>query len=70
MITLTFDLTAFIVGVVLGMIIGGFVVFFEEMRDGGAWSKGFNDGFDLKCNLRDVKNILTKLKEDRNHDVK
>ncbi len=64
MVTWTFDLAAFIVGVILGMFIGAFVVLFEEMRDGGAWSKGFSDGFDLKCKLEDAKNVLMKVKED------
>ena len=35
-----------------------------EMRDGGAWSKGFSEGFDLKCKLEDAKDVLLKVKED------
>lgn len=64
MVTWTFDLTAFIVGVILGIFIGSLAVLFGEMRDGSAWSKGFSDGFDLKCNLRDAKEVLLKIKED------
>lgn len=63
MVTWTFDLTAFIVGVILGIFIGAFVVLFVEMRDGGAWTKGFSDGFDLKCKLEDAKNVLLRVKE-------
>lgn len=68
MVTWTFDLVALIIGVILGIFIGAFVVLFVEMKDGGAWDKGFSDGFDLKCKLEDAKNVLTKIKEDGNHD--
>lgn len=64
MVTWTFDLRALIIGFVLGMLAGAFITLYEEMRDGGAWGKGFSDGFDLKCNLRDAKEIFLKIKED------
>ena len=64
MVTWTFDLLALLVGIVIGMLVGVFITIYVEMRDGGSWSKGFSDGFDLKCNLRDLKDILKKAKED------
>ena len=64
MVTWTFDLITLFVGIVVGIIIGALVVLLTEMRDGGSWSNGFSDGFDLKCNLRDLKEILQKAKED------
>lgn len=65
MVTWTFDLLALLVGIIIGIVIGGLGFTLIEMRDGGSWSKGFNDGFDLKCNLRDLKEILQKTKEER-----
>lgn len=70
MITWTFDLRALIIGFVLGMFAGAFVVLFVGMRDGGAWDKGFSAGVDLRYRLEDAKNVLTKIKEVGNHDSK
>ena len=64
MVTWTFDLLALLIGIVIGAAIGALAFALIEMRDGGSWSNGFNDGFDLKCNLRDLKEILQKAKED------
>ena len=64
MVTWTFDLNALVIGFVLGMFAGAFIVLYAEMRDGGAWDKGFSAGFDLRCNLRDVKDMLMKIKEE------
>lgn len=64
MVTWTFDLLALLVGIIIGMVIGGLAFTLIEMRDGGSWSKGFSDGFDLKGNLCDLKEILQKAKED------
>ena len=64
MITWTFDLRALIIGFGLGMFAGAFIFLYVEMRDGGAWDKGFSAGFDLKCKLEDAKNVLLKVKED------
>ena len=64
MVTWTFDLLALLVGIVIGAAIGMLSFLLIEMRDGGSWSNGFSDGFDLKCNLRDLKDILKKAKED------
>lgn len=63
MVTWTFDLLALFVGIIIGIAIGGLAFTLIEMRDGGSWSKGFNDGFDLKSNLRDLKEIVKKVKE-------
>lgn len=65
MVTWTFDLLALLVGIIIGIVIGGLIFILFEMRDGGSWSKGFSDGFDLKCNFRDLKEILQKAKEDQ-----
>ena len=64
MVTWTFDLLALLVGIVIGAAIGMLSFLLIEMRDGGSGSNGFSDGFDLKCNLRDLKDILKKAKED------
>lgn len=64
MVTWTFDLLALLVGIVIGVAIGALAFALIEMRDDGSWSKGFSDGFDLKCNLRDLKEILQKAKGD------
>ncbi len=64
MVTWTFDLLALLIGIVIGAAIGMLSFLLIEMRDGGSWSKGFSDGFDLKCNLRDLKQILQKANED------
>ena len=66
MVTWTFDLLALVVGFVIGIIVGAFLFLFLETKDGGDWSKGFSEGFGLKCNLRDAKEIFLKIKEDGN----
>ena len=65
MVTWTFDLFALFVGIIIGTFIGAFIVMFTEMKDGGAWDKGFSDGFDFKRNLEDAKAVLQKVKEDK-----
>ena len=70
MVTWTFDLRASIIGFVLGMFAGAFILLYIETRDGGAWDKGFSEGFNLRCNLRDAKEVLLKIKEDGNHNSK
>lgn len=44
MVTWTFDLVALFIGYIVGILVGGLLVAFVEMRDGGAWSKGFFEG--------------------------
>ena len=47
MVTWTFDLLAFDVGIIVGILFAGFIVCFAEMRD-KSWSEGFSSGFDAK----------------------
>lgn len=60
MITWTFDLLALFIGWAVGMLMGVFVVLVSEMRDGGAWSKGFFEG----CDKQFLINYLNKEKEE------
>ncbi len=48
MVTWTFDLLALFIGWAVGMLTGCAIVALVELRDGGAWSKGFFDGCDKK----------------------
>ena len=48
MITWTFDFVALFIGWAVGMLMGGISFAVMEMRDGGAWSKGFFEGCDKK----------------------
>lgn len=54
MVTWTFDLVAILVGFLAGFFIGSFSFLLLEMRDGGAWSKGFYEGCDLRHKLDDI----------------
>lgn len=44
MVTWTFDLLALFIGFTVGLLLGGLLFAFMEMRDGGAWAKGFFEG--------------------------
>lgn len=44
MVTWTFDLCALLIGFAVGFLLGGLLFAVIEMRDGGAWAKGFFDG--------------------------
>lgn len=44
MVTWTFDLAALLIGFAVGFLVGGLLSVFVEMRDGGAWAKGFFEG--------------------------
>lgn len=44
MVTWTFDLLALSIGFTVGILVGGLLFAFMEMRDGGAWDKGFFEG--------------------------
>ena len=48
MITWTFDFVALVVGWTIGMLMGAVITMLIEMRDGGAWDKGFFEGCDKK----------------------
>ena len=60
MVTWTFNLLALIIGWAVGMLMGVLVVVLSEMRDGGAWSKGFFEG----CDMRFLINYLHREKEE------
>ncbi len=47
MVTWTFDLLAFDVGMVVGILFAGFIICFAEMRS-KSWDEGFSSGFDAK----------------------
>lgn len=52
MVTVTFDIGAFIAGLIVGICVGTAIVLWAELDKGGAWSQGFSAGFDLKTWLR------------------
>lgn len=58
--TWTFDFIALFVGFVIGILIGGISAIAYEMREGGAWSKGFYDG----CEIRSLIRYLEQEKEE------
>lgn len=60
LITWTFDLTALFIGWAVGMLMGVLVCALSEMRDGGAWSKGFFEG----CDKQFLINYLNREKEE------
>ena len=59
MVTWTFDLTALLIGCIVGIVVGGLLFAFMEMRDGGAWDKGFFEG----CEKRALISYLEHEKE-------
>lgn len=65
MVTWTFDLTALFVGFCVGMLAGGILFVIAEMRDGGAWSKGFFEG----CDKRALINYLESEKKGKAEKV-
>ena len=58
MVTWTFDLAAIIAGFLFGFFIGGLIVLLIEMREGGAWSKGFYEGCDLRHKIEDINSAV------------
>ena len=48
MVTWTFDLTALLVGIAVGIMLGGLITMFTEFYEGGSYDIGFRDGFDLR----------------------
>lgn len=44
MVTWTFDLLALFIGFTVGTLVGGLLFAFAEMREGGAWARGFFEG--------------------------
>ena len=57
MVTWTFDLVAVVVGFLVGVSIGSLIVLLIEMREGGAWSKGFYEGCDLRLKIEDINSV-------------
>lgn len=60
MVTWTFDLLALSIGFAVGMFFGCAILLFAEMRDGGAWSKGFYEG----CDAKHIIEFLNQEKKD------
>ena len=60
MVTWSFYLVALLVGMAIGMFIGVVIVCIVEMRDNGAWSKGFFEG----CEAKFLINYLNEEKEE------
>ena len=58
MVTWTFDLMALVIGFCVGMFVGGILFAIMETRDGGAWSKGFYEGCDLRHKIEDINNAI------------
>ena len=65
MVTWTFDLLALFIGWAVGMLTGVAIVALVEMRDGGAWSKGFFDGCDKKFLIDYLNREKEELKKKR-----
>ena len=61
MITISFDLAAFVAGLFLGIIFGMLMFLLIETRDGGAWGKGFDDGSNFKYTVEKFENIVKKM---------
>ena len=49
MVTWTFDLLALFIGFAVGLLLGVLLFAYMEIRDGGAWDKGFFDGCDKRA---------------------
>lgn len=60
MITWKFALVALLIGWSIGMLAGVLIAVSVEMRDGGAWSRGFFEG----CDKATLINYLTGEKEE------
>ena len=63
MVTLTFDLIALLVGFLIGVIVGVLVFALFELRNGGSWDIGFDDGCELK-NIVERLEILVEAKKE------
>lgn len=70
MVTWTFDLVAILAGFLAGFIIGSFAVLLVEMREGGAWSKGFYEGCNLKHKIEDINKAAdyARKNKEKNYD--
>lgn len=52
MITLSIDIVALMIGLIVGILFGAVIVLWAELRDGGAWDRGYHSGWEsgYKCN--------------------
>jgi len=57
MVTWTFDLLALFIGFFVGFLLGGLFFAIMETLDGGAWSKGFYEGCDLRNKIEDINSV-------------
>lgn len=58
MVTWTFDRMALVVGFCVGMFVGCILFAIMETREGGAWSKGFYEGCDLRNKIEDINSAV------------
>jgi len=66
MVTWTFDLVALLVGFIIGAIVGMATFAFIELRDGGFWDIGFDNG----CKLKYIVERLERLAETKEEESK
>ena len=63
-VTITFHPLELVVGLFIGICIGLLVFCLVEMRNGGSWSQGFNDGCECKRWVDEIR----KEKEERKNE--
>ena len=71
MVTWTFDLAALVAGFIAGVAFGVLLFLFVEFRNGGAWSKGFYEGWDSKHDYQEQrhKKELNELKKEKKNET-
>lgn len=65
MITISFHEASFFFGIVIGVVVGAAVTLFLFMREDGGWSKGFDDGCNLRFLVNKIEKIVSNM-EDKN----
>ena len=66
MVTITFDLAALLIGLGIGIIIGGIMFCYVEMREGGPWSQGWTDGYKCGTELRKyIEKSIGRMNDDK-----
>ena len=63
MVTWTFDLLALSIGFIVGILVGGLLFAYMEMRDGGAWNKGFIDGCEKKALISSLEHEKERMRD-------
>lgn len=63
MVTWTFDLVALSIGFMVGILVGGLLFAFMEMRDGGAWDKGFFDGCETEALIKYLEHEKERMRD-------